>query len=55
MNIFIKRGSYNNNIYYGDIESVYIEKKYSEILDKANLVGEEVCQGENGYETGGLF
>ena len=34
---------------------MYIEKKYWGVLDKANLVGEELCQGKNDYETGGIF
>ena len=25
------------------------------MLDKANLVGENLCQGKNGYKTGGVF
>ena len=25
------------------------------MLDKANLVGEELCQGKNDYKTGGIF
>ena len=31
--------------------AVYKEK----ILHKANLVGEELCQGKKGYKTGGMF
>ena len=34
---------------------MYIEKKYWNILDKANSVGEDLCQGKNDYETGGIF
>ena len=57
MNKFIREihGFYNNNIYYGDTDSLYIEKKYWDVLDKANLVGENLCQGKNDYETGGIF
>ena len=25
------------------------------MLDKANLVGEKLCRGENDYKTGGIF
>ena len=25
------------------------------MLDKANLIGEEFCQGKNDYKTGGIF
>ena len=41
MNNFIREivGFYNNSIYYTDCDSLYIEKKYWDLLDKANLVG----------------
>ena len=57
MNNFIREinGFYNNSIYYGDTDSLYIEKKYWDVLDKANLVGEELCQCKNDYKTGGIF
>ena len=57
MDNFIREinGFFNNSIYYGDTDSLYIEKKYWDILDKANLVGEGLCQGKNDYETGGIF
>ena len=40
MKCFIREmnGLYNNDIYYGDTDSLYIEKKYWDLLDKANLV-----------------
>ena len=57
MNDFIREinGFYNNSIYYGDTDSLYIEKKYWDVLDKANLVGKNLCQGKNVYKTGGIF
>ena len=57
MNNFIREinGFYNNSIYYGDTDSLYIEKKYWDVLDKAKLVGEDLCQGKNDYKTGGIF
>ena len=57
MNKFIREinGFYENNIYYTDTDSLYIEKKYWDVLDKANLVGDELCQGKNDYKTGGIF
>ena len=57
MNRFIREinGLYDNNIYYTDTDSLYIEKKYWDVLDKANLVGESLCQGKNDYKTGGIF
>ena len=56
MNNFIREinGFYNNSIYYGDIDSLYIEKKYWDVLNKANLVGEGLCEGKNDYKTGGI-
>ena len=57
MDNFIREinGFYNNNIYYTDCDSSYIEIKYWDVLDKANLVGENLCQGRNDYKTGGIF
>ena len=56
MNIFIREiNGFYNGIYYGDTDSLYIEKKYWNVLDKANLVGEVLCQGKNDYKTGGIF
>ena len=57
MNIFIREmnGFYKNSVYYGDTDSLYIEKKYWDALDKANLVGEGLCQGKKDYKTGGVF
>ena len=57
MNNFIREinGFYNNSIYYGDTDSLYIEKKYWDVLDKANLLGKNLCQGKNDYKTGGIF
>ena len=44
-----------NNIYYTDTDSLYIEKKYWDVLDKGKLVGEELCPGKNDYKSGGIF
>ena len=56
MNNFIREiNGFYNNIYYTDCDSLYIEKKYWDVLDKANLVGEGLCQGNNDYKTGGIF
>ena len=45
MNKFFREinGFYNNSIYYGDTDSLYIEKKYWDVLDTAKLVGESLC------------
>ena len=47
-NIFLKKinGFYYNIIYYGDTDSLYEEKKFWGVLDKANLVGKNLCQGK---------
>ena len=57
MDKFIREinGFYNNSIYYGDTDSLYREKRFSDVLDKANLVGKNLCQGKNDYETRGIF
>ena len=34
---------------------MYIEIKYWDVLDKANIVGKNLYQGKNDYETGGIF
>ena len=56
MNKFIREinGFYENNIYYTDTDSLYIERKFWDVLDKANLVGENLCQGKNDYKSGGV-
>ena len=57
MNKFIREinGCYNNSIYFGDTDSLYIEKNYWDVLDKANLIGKDLCQGKDDYQTGGMF
>ena len=57
MNNFFREidGFYNNSIYYSDTVSLYIEKNYWDVLDKAKLVGQELCQSKNYYKTGGIF
>ena len=57
MNEFIREinGFYSNAVYYGDTDCLYIEKKYSDVLDKAGLVGSNLCQGKNDYKSGGIF
>ena len=53
MNNFIRElnGFCNNSLYYGDTDSLYKEKKYWDVLDKAGLV-EELCLIKSDYETG---
>ena len=52
MNNFIREinGFYNNSIYYGEAESLYREEKYWDVLDKANSVGKNLCQGKDNYK-----
>ena len=41
-------GFFNSSIYYGDTDTLYIEKKkFWDVSDKTNLVGEDLCQGKN--------
>ena len=48
-------GIYINIIFYTDSDSLYVEKRYWDVLDKAKLVGKNLCQGKNDYKTGGIF
>ena len=47
-------GFYTNDVYYTDIDSLYIESKHWEKLDKAGLVGKSLLQGKNDYKDGGI-
>ena len=49
MNNFIREinGFYYNSIYYGDTDSLYLGKKYWDVLDKANSIGSDLTQGKN--------
>ena len=55
-NNFIREinGFYNNNLYYGDTDSLYIEKNFWDVLNKSNLNGDNLCRGENDYKSGGI-
>ena len=57
MNNFIRviDGFKTNNVYYQDTDSLYIEKKHWNSLDKAMLVGNDLLQGKNDYGDGGIF
>ena len=48
-------GNFKNIVYYTDCVSLYIEKRYWDVLDKANLVGKNLFQRKKDYETGGIF
>ena len=57
MNNFIHAidGFYTNYVYYTDTDSLYIENKHWEKLEKAGLVGKNLLQGKNYYKDGGIF
>ena len=40
-------GFYTNDVYYTDTDSLYIESKHWEKLDKAGLVGKKLLKGKN--------
>ena len=44
-----------NDVYYTDTDSLYIENKHWDKLDKAGLVGKGLLQGKNDYKDGGIF
>ena len=48
-------GFYTNNVYSTDTDSLYIENKHWDKLEKAGLVGKELLQGKNDYKDGGIF
>ena len=57
MNNFIHaiNGFYTNDVYYTDTDSLYIENKHWDKLDKTGLVGKNLLQGKNDYKDGGFF
>ena len=57
MNNFIHAidGFYTNDVYYTDTDSLYIERKHWDKLNKAGLVGKNLLQGKNDYGDDGIF
>ena len=57
MNNFIHaiNGFYKNDVYYTDTDSLYIENKHWDKLDKGGLVGKNLLQGKNDYKDEGIF
>ena len=57
MNNFIHaiNGFYTNDVYYTDTDSLYIENKHWDKLEKAGLVGKNLLQGKNDYKDGGIW
>ena len=52
MNNFVRviDGFKTNNVYYQDTDSLYIERKHWNELDKFGLVGSDLLQGKNDYD-----
>ena len=48
-------GFYSNDVYYTDTDSLYIEKKHWDKLDKAGLVGQNRLQGKNDDKERGIW
>ena len=44
-----------NDVYYTDTDSLYVENKHRDKVDKAGLVGKGLLQGTNDYKDGGIF
>ena len=57
MNNFIHaiNGFHLNDVYCTDTDSLFIENKHWDKLDKAGLVGKNLLQGKNDYNDGGFF
>ena len=57
MNNFIHaiNGFYTNDVHYTDADSLYIENKHWDELDKAGLVGKNLLQGNNDYKDAGIW
>ena len=48
-------GFYTNDVYYTDTDSLYIENKHWEKLDKAGFVGKNQLQEKNNHKDGGIW
>ena len=57
MNSFIHAigGFYTYDVFYTDTDSLYIENKHWDKLNKGGLVGKKLLQGKNDYKDGGIF
>ena len=57
MNNFIHdvNGFYTNDVFYTDTDSLYIEKKHWDNLDKAGLIEKNRLQGKNEYKERGIW
>ena len=43
------------DVYWGDTDSIFLENKHWENLDKARLVSKALLQCKNAYKEGGIF
>ena len=48
-------GLFTNNVYFTDTDSLFIENKNWDKLDKAGLPGKGLIQGKNDFKIGGVF
>ena len=57
LNNFIQaiNGFYTNDVCYTDTDSLYIENKHWDKLDRVRLVGKNLLQGKNDYKERGIF
>ena len=46
---------FTNDVYYTDTDSLYIETKHWDKLEKTDLVGKALLQGKNDYKYGGII
>ena len=46
---------FTNDVYYRDTDSLYIENKHWDKIDKAGLVGKNLLKGKNDYKDGGNY
>ena len=49
------KGFYTNDVYYTDTDSLYIENKHWDNLEKEDLIGKNLLQGEIDDKGGGIF
>ena len=48
-------GFYTNDVHYTDCDTLYIENKHWEKLDRPGFVRKNLLQGKNDYKDGGIF
>jgi hypothetical protein len=53
--ILVIDGFKHPNVYYCDTDSLYISKKFFDLLKEKQLVGNDLCKGKNDYDEGGII